>query len=68
VIFKSLTLKTVHGRRIFHTWERCEEMIAKGQVDPTLIVSHEFDLKNWQAAFDTLLSGSACKIVVSAEE
>jgi len=65
VVFKSLTLKTVHGRRIFHTWERCEEMIANGQVDPTMIVSHEFPLAGWQDAFDTLLSGSACKIVVS---
>ena len=24
VLFKSLTLTTVHGRRIFHTWEACE--------------------------------------------
>merc|ERR1712130_1066706 len=25
VIFKSITLTTVHGRRIFHTWEQCEK-------------------------------------------
>lgn len=65
VIFKSLTLKAVHGRRIFHTWEQCEQMIADGKVDPTMIVSHEYSLKNWQTAFDTLLSGAACKIIVS---
>jgi len=67
VIFKSLTLTTVHGRRIFHTWEQCEYLIASGQVDPTKIVSHEFPLKDWQTAFDTLLAGEACKIVVHNE-
>jgi len=64
VIFKSITLKTVHGRRIFSTWEKCEQLIADKQVDPTLIVSHEFAFNQWQDAFDTLLSGDACKIVV----
>ena len=27
VLFKSLTLTTVHGRRIFHTWEACEVIL-----------------------------------------
>ena len=33
VIFKSLTLTTVHGRRIFHTWEQCESLIKQGKVN-----------------------------------
>ena len=32
LIFKSVTLTTVHGRRIFHTWEQCEQLIAEGKV------------------------------------
>ena len=32
VIFKSLTLKTVHGRRIFDTWEQCEKLIHDKKV------------------------------------
>lgn len=28
VVFKSLTLKTVHGRKIFHTWEETEKLVA----------------------------------------
>ena len=27
VIFKSLTLKTVHGRKIFHTWRETERIM-----------------------------------------
>jgi len=68
VIFKSLTLTTVHGRRIFHTWEECEKLISEGKVDPTLIVSHEFTMTNWQDAYDALMSGEACKIVVDIQK
>jgi len=67
VIFKSITLTTVHGRRIFHTWEECERLISEKKVDPTVIVSHEFPMTRWQEAFDTLMSGSACKIVVDTQ-
>ena len=81
LIFKSVTLTTVHGRRIFHTWEQCEQLIQEGkvrdmactessrltpswQIDPTVIVSHQFSLDSWQEAHDVLLSGKACKILV----
>jgi len=64
VVFKSLTLTTVHGRKIFHTWEQCEALVKEGKVDPTLIVSHKFNIDEWQDAFDLLLTGKACKIVV----
>lgn len=63
-VFKSLTLKTVHGRRIFHTWEECERLIAEGKCQPELCVTHEFELKDYEACFDKLFSGDACKIVV----
>ena len=32
VVFKNITLKTVHGRRIWSTWEDCEALIADGKV------------------------------------
>lgn len=28
VVFKSLTMKTIHGRKIFHTWEETEKIVA----------------------------------------
>ena len=30
IVFKSITLHTVHGRRIFETWENCEKLVAEG--------------------------------------
>ena len=31
VVFKSITMKTVHGRRIFKDFEESEKMMAAGQ-------------------------------------
>ena len=31
VIFKSLTLKTVHGRKIFHTWSEVERIVHQNK-------------------------------------
>ena len=32
VVLKSITIKTVYGRRIWSTWEACENLIADGKV------------------------------------
>jgi threonine 3-dehydrogenase len=31
LVFKSLEIHTVHGRKIFHTWKECEKLISSGQ-------------------------------------
>jgi len=67
IVFKSLTLHTVHGRKIFETWTQCEKLISDGKVDPKLIVSHDIKMTDWQSAFDTLMSGKACKIVIDPQ-
>ena len=38
LVFKSLEIHTVHGRRIFHTWEECEKLIQSGAVKPGLVI------------------------------
>ncbi len=63
-VFKALTLKTVHGRRIFHTWKECEALIADKQVNVLPVVSHKLPLTDFQLAFDELFSGKACKIIL----
>jgi len=67
VIFKSLTLKTVHGRRIWDTWENCEKLISEKKVDPNIVLSHQFPMSDWKSAFDVLMSGAGCKIIVDPQ-
>lgn len=64
VVFKSLTIKTVHGRKIFHTWIECEKILASGKVDLSPIISHHYPLQKWKEAHAMLLTGKATKIMI----
>lgn len=65
VVFKSLTIKTIHGRLIFHTWEEAEKILASGRIDLSPIISHRYKLSEWKEAHDTLLTGQANKIILT---
>ena len=65
ILFKSQTLHTVHGRRIFHTWRVAERLVHEGRlpgVDST--ISHHFAMSRYEEAFALLMSGQCCKILV----
>ncbi|XP_069976558.1 L-threonine 3-dehydrogenase isoform X2 [Penaeus vannamei] len=67
VVFKSLTLKTVHGRRIFHTWQECERLLADGLVDAAPVISHRLPMSQFEHAFHELINGAACKIILDPQ-
>jgi len=64
IVFKALTLKTVHGRLIFHTWEETERLVADKKIDAKAVITHRFPMSQFELAFQTLFSGKACKIVM----
>ncbi|XP_014768421.1 L-threonine 3-dehydrogenase [Octopus bimaculoides] len=64
ILFKSLTLKTVHGRRIFHTWECCEMLVFSGQVDVKPLITHKFPMREFEEAFKTIFSGKCVKAII----
>ena len=63
-VFKCATIKTVHGRRIFHTWEKLEPMVAEKKIDVTKVVTHRIPMSQFEEAFKVLFNGTACKIVM----
>jgi len=67
LIFKSLEIHSVHGRKIFHTWEQCEKLIESGRVKPEMTVSHRIPMSDFKTAYDALLSGRACKIIMNPQ-
>ncbi|XP_062515892.1 L-threonine 3-dehydrogenase-like [Corticium candelabrum] len=67
IVFKSLTMTTVHGRKIFHTWEKSEEMLHQKKVDVSVAVTHEFPMSQFEKAFEVLFSGQACKIMLNPQ-
>lgn len=68
LVFKALTLRTVHGRRIFHTWRNTEALVADGKVDVNALISHRFPMSKFEDAFKVLFSGKGCKIVLYPSE
>jgi threonine 3-dehydrogenase len=64
VIQKGLRLYGVYGRRIYETWERTQELLRSGAVDPTPLITHRFDLADWEQAFDLVASRHAGKVVL----
>lgn len=56
IIFKGIRIYGIMGRLIFDTWKKTEELLRSGAVDPSLIVTHTFTLKEYQKAFEVMTS------------
>jgi len=63
-IFKELTLKTLHGRKMYDTWEKLEKILAEGKVNFDPIITHTFPMSKIDAAFQSIFDGIACKVQV----
>jgi threonine 3-dehydrogenase len=64
VIQKGLRLYGVYGRRIYDTWERTQALLRSGAVDPGPLITHRFDLADWERAFELVASRHAGKVVL----
>jgi threonine 3-dehydrogenase len=66
VIFKMLEIKGIYGREIFSTWYKMTHMLESGlNLDP--IITHHFDIADYQKGFDVMLSGQAGKVILNWE-
>lgn len=63
VVFKSLTIKGIYGRRMFETWYKMINLLQSG-LDISPVITHEFPLQDFQQAFDVMLSGKAGKVIL----
>jgi len=66
IVFRSLTIRGIHGRKIWHTWEQSENLM-NGQVDSTKVVTHTYPLGQYEEAFDALISGKAVKVLINPQ-
>ena len=60
-LVKCPTLYTIHGRRIWETWQRAVELVASGRVDLAPIRSHVLPLSDGLRGFDLIRAGEAIK-------
>lgn len=63
VIFKSLTIKGIYGRRMFETWYKGISMLQSG-LDITPVITGEFAYEDFEKGFQQMLTGNAGKIIL----
>ena len=64
IIFKGLILKGIYGREMFETWYKMSSMLQSGlNIGP--IITHHFDIDDFQPAFELMESGQSGKIILN---
>lgn len=63
VIFNGLTLKGIYGRKVWDTWYTMTTMLQAG-LDISKIITHHFDIRDFEKGFEAMISGSAGKVIL----
>ena len=63
VVFKEAKIIGIHGRKMFETWTKMENMLvaSKLMIDPA--ITHVLPLNRWKEGIDLAKSGQACKVI-----
>jgi threonine 3-dehydrogenase len=64
VIFKGLTIKGIYGREMFETWYKMASLLQSG-LDLSPIITHQFDIDDFQKGFDAMGSGESGKVILN---
>ncbi|NKB47228.1 MAG: L-threonine 3-dehydrogenase [Legionellales bacterium] len=63
VIFKGLVIKGIYGREMYETWYKMISMLQSG-LNIAPVITHHYSIDDYQAAFDTMLSGQSGKVIL----
>ncbi len=66
IIFKALTLKGIYGREMWETWYKMEQMLISG-FDLSPVITHRFQVDDFQKGFDVMESGQCGKVILNWE-
>jgi threonine 3-dehydrogenase len=64
VIQKGVRIYGIYGRRIYDSWERTQALLRSGALDVSPILTHRFDLADWERGFELIASRHAGKVVL----
>ena len=68
VIFNSLTIKGIYGRKMYDTWYRMSALLYTG-LDKEIqkVITHNFPYTEYQEAFDLMKAGKTGKVILDWE-
>lgn len=64
LINKELSIESVFGRMIWHTWKDTTELLTSGKVDLQKIITHRFKLSEFEEAMKVMKSGECGKVLL----
>ncbi len=67
VVFNSLTIKGIYGRKMFETWYKMTMLIQKG-LDITPVITHHLNYTEYAKGFEIMASGKAGKVILDWTE
>jgi threonine 3-dehydrogenase len=67
IIFKALTIKGIYGREMWETWYQMEQMLITG-IDLTPVITHRFEIDDFQKGFDVMQSAKCGKVILNWEK
>jgi len=63
VVFHSLTIKGIYGRKMFETWYKMMAMLNSG-LNVDNIITHRFDVRDYLKGFEAMNTGHSGKVVL----
>ncbi len=66
IIFSGLTIKGIYGREMWETWYKMDTMLQSG-LDVSSIITHRFDIRDFQKGFDVMEQGNSGKVILDWE-
>lgn len=63
VVFNGLFIKGIYGREMFDTWYKMGAML-QGGLDISKIITHRFDVRDYEKGFEAMISGNSGKVVL----
>ncbi|MEM9166422.1 MAG: L-threonine 3-dehydrogenase [Planctomycetota bacterium] len=64
IIFKGCTVLGINGRKMWETWYQTEALLLSGRLELDDIITHRYPLSEYQAGFDTMISGEGIKVLL----
>lgn len=68
IVFKGLTLYGVTGRKMYENWDQIRSLLKNKNFKLEKTVTHEFEFKDLDKAFEVLASKNCGKIVVKVQD
>ena len=67
IVGKALTLRGIYGRQMYETWYKMLALLDSG-LDVSAMITHRFDARDFQAAFDLMETAKSGKVILDWNE